>query len=293
MSKVHQLLFTAIVLILCFVKPAFASSAPLVSQPLSTKNDLFAFVFQNVAKPENAPTILWRRQINYAEAFYQQDLRELEATYQAAQSHAQKMSQIPSAIPWAERPVVYWSDTGLAIEGYVGQLRCPSLNVNLAIYWSFEQSTVDDPNTASIWGYSGLPGEPEYATSVYEHNYQFGKILARCTPEDLIYFDTIYGNYIYQYCGSEVYGIIDDLVNHSINPAIVRRASPNTTDYRIGREGYSSSFPGGRIAQACSEDADTNNGQLQIITCYPLNTYETDQRLLLRFNCLSGPLLIS
>lgn len=232
--------------------------------------------------PATPAKIKWPVEIDYEAITRLEEEKALEEAF----ANSQKQNENYTYIPWEERETLSFYETGLIFGGYYGHLTMERLGVSQDIYWDFEQSTVDNPKTISLWGYSGLCGEQKYGVALYDHNYQTGKILAQCVPGDILKIDTVYGTYIYEYESQEI-GIHDDKRHWCSGEISIRT---NDTG-RFTGDTLTETFPDGLI-ESLANPSTIHNGALYYITCWPLDAYETDYVLVLKFRSLSGKKLV-
>lgn len=226
--------------------------------------------------------------IQWEEAMRLTDIAELEDT--AKRARAAKMAAAGVFAPMTPVP---WKDRSTAslppnsFESRIGTFKAPSLGITQEIWWSFEQYNTDYPSRMCIWAYSGLPGEPEYATMLYDHNYQTGALLASLPPNVPVILEMDWGTYHYQLIGSEIAN--DDLnARNTVDKTIARRVDSAYTSFH--GEFFSPSHPNGYVGDA-THRSEQNNGELWFVTCWPLNSLPGKQRLIMRFQNIDGPLL--
>ena len=191
---------------------------------------------------------------------------------------------IKKAKPWETRKTVEHS---VPFGTKIGKVVCEKIGVEQDVYWDINQWWVDNPNTMCIWGYSGLPGEEDLGVCLYDHNYQTGKLFAQCVLGDIVRIETDWGTYEYQYISSEM----GETVNSTkVIPQKIKRRIGVFFDTFVG-EIVTPKYPMGLVYSCCTPE-DGHNGELIIVTCYPLDKKITKERLVMTFECISGPKLI-
>ena len=86
---------------------------------------------------------------------------------------------------------------------------------------------------------------------------------------------------------SREYGVMDQELTYSASEI----------GARMGEDPYficdinTATYPNG-IIESCTNPSTIHNGALYFITCYPLDAYKTDGRLVIKFRSLSGPNLL-
>ena len=167
-------------------------------------------------------------------------------------------------------------------EGLEAELICESLNLRQDIYWSFSQEIVDDPESMVHFPYSGLFGEPGRIAMVFDHNYQSGRDIAMLPEGSLIKIKTEGITWVYAWDSAEHGEMVDTM--ESLNPIVVQRwesgISPIMGNHVVTDEGIS-------ISQISCEKQDTDESWLYLITCYPLDKYETGERLIVKFKLVA------
>ena len=266
---------------------------PAPAQATMTKRSVGSHSIPNVwlGDTEIPQAIQWPVEVDQEALQRALENEALNAVVEAATNNTAtaQTAEVKKFVPWAERPVVYWRETGLCLNSYVGQFRIPRLGVDQQVYWDFNQSTTDHPSKMNIWGYSGLPGEPGLAVDLYDHNYQTGRIVAQCLVGECVYLDSTWGSYTYRFTGSEIAQNDPSTLYHTGSPWVSSRVGEDPRAGYIG-DFCSSRFPQGHVASTTLDGA--NNGELYFITCYPLNQKVTTQRLVMRFDCVDGPVLV-
>lgn len=231
--------------------------------------------------PIYTPTIHWE------EAQRISDLAELEATYAAASAARAAKDAVPSPIafvPWEERDSVFAQNIGR--DSIIGTFSGPG--IYQTVQWGFEQSITDDPAKICLWGYNGLPGERCHAVMLYDHNHQTGRIVASLPVGTQIILNCSWGTYTYQLVGSEIAENLPESIKKDLPKTISGRVGDTFAEY-IG-DFISPSHPNGCIFDAIHANIE-NNGELWFVTCWPLNQKITDQRLIIRFKSIDGPIL--
>ena len=256
------------------VRPTYSIERPEdIKWPVEIDYD--ALALQQAQEKERAEAIKWPVEIDYDALALQQ-----------AQEKERAEAKLREFVPWDKRETIKFQDTGIKFGGYYGKVTQDRLGVINDVYWDLNQSTVDNPDRMSIWGYSGLCGEQRYGILLYDHNYQTGKLLAQCKPGDILKIETIYGDYRYTYESRE-YGVMDQELTYSASEIGARMGED---PYFIG-DINTATYPNG-IIESCTNPSTIHNGALYFITCYPLDAYKTDGRLVIKFRSLSGPNLL-
>ena len=198
--------------------------------------------------------------------------------------HAEKIKTAVRQVPWAEREMV--SSPCIGEGSWYANLSFDKYGINQNIYVAFDQATVDDPNSVEMWGFSGMFGEPERSVILFDHNFQTGKIFASADIGDIVDVSTISGNYVFCYSGFELgYQDTSDVV-YTVPKTVSKRVGVD--DNTFYSDIITPSKPNGVISTGCDSSAG-NNGEMYLITCYPLDAKVTSQRMIMRFECLSGP----
>lgn len=234
---------------------------------------------------DKSPPKIATPRIRWEEAMRLADMRELEDTAKRAAEMTTGVFTPTTPVPWENRLIA--SLPSNAFESCIGTFKAPSLGITQEIWWSFEQYHTDHPSRMCIWAYSGLPGEPEYATMLYDHNYQTGALLAGLPLNAPVTLEMDWGTYHYQLIGSEIAN--DDLnARNTVDKVIARRVNSASTSFY--GEFFSPSHPNGCVGDA-NHRSEQNNGELWFVTCWPLNSLPGKQRLVMRFQNIDGPLL--
>ena len=268
--------------LLALLLPGYSVAAEGAIMPKATDKALaIPAIWANAdaPAPPKTPRIDWEAWQRNA------DLSALEEAWAKSSEHMEGRPVPMRKIPWADRPRA--DAPRISMETAIGRFRAPSLSVDQEVWWSFEQWPVDDPGKMELWGYGGLPGEPGYAQVLLDHNYQTGRLLASLPAGSLVFLDMPWGSYAYRLVSSEL-AEDDGKTERFIDPFVVRRAGDETGSF-IG-DAVSPSRPGGWINNAGISNPK-NDGELWFLTCWPLNAKHTDRRLVLRFECLDGPVL--
>lgn len=206
----------------------------------------------------------------------------------------------PVPVPWEDRPTVSLRDFHVPQDAAMGRLRCPSMGLDKNLIWSMDQWPIDRADAVELYSLAGLPGQKDYLSILHDHNYLSGKVFAAMPVGTILCLDLPYGTYTYALMSSETGNNVDGLPRSAICDKHIYDqylSHPPLVEYtRFGNfEIFSPSFPDG-LYRTAGHASEANDGDLVFSTCWPLDSDDSGPvrpRLLLRFKCIDGPLLLS
>lgn len=159
-----------------------------------------------------------------------------------------------------------------------GVLTLPKWGVSISLSYSLEQADVDKENAGAIYDFSTLPGDPTGSAVVGDHNYQSGKFFAQLGVGDEVWVDAPYGQFSFLVESAKV-GTRDRTTAFRSDKGFLKRRDAHV-DHKYGGLADDIWFAdGSRLYKGLDTDG---NGDLYLVTCWPLDAIVTEQLYVVR-----------
>lgn len=172
-------------------------------------------------------------------------------------------------------------------DAYLGTVSIPDIGFTLDLYWSTAQSVVDQEDAGAMCCFTCLPGDLHGSALIMDHNYQQGKKLGEIGPGVKIYLDLTYGQYIFEAMDTEIAEIAgtEKIV---MPPSFLQRRGH---EEELGEIFIDTVLSDGK--SICKTLVDDSQGDLYIMTCYPLDAVtNTNELFFVRCELAEGTQLV-
>lgn len=174
----------------------------------------------------------------------------------------------------------------LKYAGKMGEMIVPSLDLNCDMYYGSEQSIVDADNSIAVTEYVGYIGEERRNAVLFDHNYQTGDLLKGLSKGDTVEFKTEYGDFVYKFSKKYIADVIDE--PYSISDDMSLRFNKY---WGYVHEDFVLRGSDFHVMKESTRKKDSNKSSVYFITCCTDEEGTLAERIVLKFDKVSGPVV--